>query len=80
MPSTENANKDKLIKLQQIEIEGLKCELELARKNLREINLILCCVGGGLNDNLLGYNKAQKIELAKINYLTQEALDDSDES
>lgn len=59
--------RDKLIVSQQLEIQDLKAFKESALKDFREINLMLVCVGGPLNDNVLGYSREQRQPLHKIN-------------
>jgi hypothetical protein len=63
--------KDELIAKQQLEIEHLKLRLKWAREDKSEIAKILTCIGGGLNDNLLRYDRTQKAELYEILILAQ---------
>ena len=59
-------NKDELISKQQLEIENLKLRLKWARKDKGDIVNRLVCIGGGLNDNILGYNHKQIADLNEI--------------
>lgn len=58
--------KDELIAKQQLEIEELKNRLEWANDDKGRIRNILTCIGGPLNDNLLGYSAEQRKPLHEI--------------
>lgn len=58
----------------------LKENLDL-QKNLKECKIsaceiigILCCIGGGLNDNIKKYNKTQMKDLFLIKHLAETIL------
>lgn len=51
--------KDELIAKQQLEIENLKQLVANHIDGFNDIHTRLVCVGGGLNDNILGYTEQQ---------------------
>lgn len=51
--------KDELITKQQLEIEGLKEEVERYRTAYKKVGSIIYCIGGPLNDNYLQYSRKQ---------------------
>lgn len=62
---------EELTAQQALEIANLKAELEICKACMREITMILCCIGGPLNDNVLGYSKEQLGPLHRINNLAE---------
>ena len=50
---------EELVAKQQLEIENLKEDNQRLNKALNDINLLLICVGGPLNDNFYQYNEEQ---------------------
>jgi hypothetical protein len=58
--------KDELIAKQQIEIEELNEENQSFRKARGRALGHIYCIGGPLNDNKLGYSKAQMVTFARI--------------
>lgn len=71
MTDNLSADKDALIAEQQIEIRQLKKFKEQAKADMRKINLTLVCIGGPLNDNVLGYTKEQRKILHEINGIAE---------
>jgi len=61
--------KDQLITKQQLEIEVLKKRLGWARSDKSDIVKALVCIGGPLNDNVLGFSIKQR------NYLHAQILE-----
>lgn len=51
---------------QQLEIDALKKCLEYRGEQLAEVVLRLICVGGPLNDNMLGFDSEQRKYLHRI--------------
>ena len=56
-------SKDQLITKQQLEIEVLKKRLTWAKKDKSDIVGSLVCIGGPLNDNVLGFSSKQRAYL-----------------
>ncbi len=57
-----------LIAKQQLEIENLKEWLEEYKDSMQRIHGLLFNIGAPLNDNILGFNKEQRLYLHKINH------------
>jgi len=62
----EIATRDKLISKQAIEIDELKTELFTRVTAENQIQGIIYCIGGPLNDNKRGYTKTQLVPFAQI--------------
>ena len=65
---SEIASQELLAKIgaQQLEIDALTKLLEFRGEQLAEIVLRLVCVGGPLNDNVLGFDSEQRKYLHRI--------------
>jgi hypothetical protein len=64
-----------LIAKQQLEIENLKERVSEMNSVLCDIRLSLVCIGGPLNDNILGYNAAQRRPLHKIKEMIENVME-----
>jgi hypothetical protein len=64
-------NYEQLTAQQALEIANLKAETADLKERLNEISMILCCIGGPLNDNVLGYSAEQRKPLHRINDLAE---------
>ena len=62
-------DKDTLIAKQALEIENLKGRLASFEECCRQINMHCICIGGPLNDNVLGYTPKQLKTFWAINQL-----------
>jgi len=63
--------KDELITKQALEIERLKELVTISDDKLLDINRIICCIGGPLNDNKLKYTNEQLTPFWKISKLIE---------
>lgn len=68
--------KDQLVSNQALKLDMQRKQLIYLAKKLGDIGLLFVCVGGPLNDNVLGYNKEQKKYLAEIYALVEDCLDE----
>ncbi len=66
MTPTERQELLAKIGAQQLEIDALTKSLEFRAEQLAEIVLRFICVGGPLNDNVLGFDSEQRKYLHKI--------------
>lgn len=55
-----------LIARQAKQIEELRDEVTELREGIREARLHMICVGGPLNDNVLGFTKEQRMVFHRI--------------
>lgn len=62
---------EQLVAKQQLEIERLQLAVAQHKQDKSDIANILVCIGGGLNDNLLGYTHEQKLQLNRILMLAE---------
>ncbi len=60
---------DELVALQARKIAELEKEIAVYRDNARQISILLCKVGGPLNDNILKYSPEQLTIFFKIEEL-----------
>ena len=60
-----------LVAQQALELAMLKDQLRDCQKDMLEISMTLCCIGGALNDNMLGYSADQLRPLARINAIAE---------
>lgn len=63
-----------LITKQQLEIETLKIKLREHLEAFEDINMLLCGIGGPLNDNVLNYTKEQRQILFSINQFCEDFI------
>lgn len=69
--------KAQLITKQQLEIEKLKALVTEHVEGFNYIHMSLVGIGGGLNDNILGYTKDQiKKDLIPINHICESFLEE----
>jgi hypothetical protein len=64
-------NHERLIAQQALLIDRLRQEIADCKSDMAEISMILCCIGGPLNDNVLGYSADQRKPLHRINNLAE---------
>jgi hypothetical protein len=62
---------EQLVAQQALEIAKLRQQLTDCQKDMAEISMILCCIGGPLNDNVLGYSPDQRKPLHRINNIAE---------
>lgn len=65
-----SASATETIAAQAQEMVSLRAEVEELRNRQKEIHNLLYCIGGPLNDNVLGYTKQQLRVLFRIAELT----------
>jgi hypothetical protein len=64
------ASETETIAAQARELVALRAEADDMRKRLAQIRGHLVCIGGPLNDNVLGYTKQQLVVFHRIEELT----------
>ena len=57
---------DELITRQALQLEELRDEVAGLKERARKARSHIYCIGGPLNDNRLGYSKAQMVTFARI--------------
>lgn len=57
---------DKLITMQQLEIEGLKESCKEMYTTIKNIHTMMYCIGGPLNDNILRFTREQQKYLMNV--------------
>lgn len=70
---------EELIAKQQIEIEGYKKVVGVAKKQFEEIILSIVCIGGPLNDNKKGYSPTQRKDFHEIKNTAEFGLSELEE-
>jgi hypothetical protein len=75
MHTPKMMEKDELIAKQQLEIENLKQRVSILNDALRNINLMMTCIGGPLNDNRKGYTRRQLRDFFNIKEQVESVVD-----